>query len=759
MGFFSLISTAFAIYSAETTKNYRQLRTDEVSGIVAFESERVGKIIAEMERNAVDLALAGRQFFLSKERSAEQAVSLSVENFRSFRASVGGGIWFEPYALDLNEQRVCYYAFFDPALGEVRHSPEFISEEYDYHNQMWYKTIITGLGREYEAVWTPPYYDDVGIFGLMTTVGSGIYDSEGRLVGIATVDWEIQSMVDRLSSIKPTSGSFVLLASPKDDYIISGTLEGRSVLAGASLRNLSWFKDLRLTDGDTVGLGYITEGGTEYISFSRRFSNGWLFSVQIPVQEIFAEIETRNNQFIFIFASSFVSLLVLAAILLSRIINRPLRRLSAGVSELGSGNFDKNIEIRSKDELGDLASAFNKMMLDLKESIEQRTREQAEKERISAELNVAARLQASMLPCTFPAFPGRTEFDIYASMQPAKEVGGDFYDFFLIDDRTLAIVIADVSGKGVPAALFMVISKTLIRNTVLSGKQPEEVFQKVNKMLCENNEACMFVTAFLAYLDLPSGKLTFVNAGHNPPLRRVKDQFVWLKTKPNFVLAGREDTVYKQHEIILKQDDELFLYTDGITDSMNNKGALFGNSLLLKTANKGLDLPLNEFTLLIKQEIEKFSEGAEQADDITMLALRYNGLGLTIKAKLENEDTIQDFVNARIRDYPIKIQNQMKIIVDEIFSNISRYAYSSKSGAVTVRTSANSNFITLVFEDSGIPFNPLSAESPDITLSAEERELGGLGLFLVKKLTDSMVYKREGNKNILTVKKSLGKLL
>ena len=628
LGFFFLIVAAFAVYSKAVTANYRQLRTDEVSKTVAFESERVGKAIAEMERNAVDLALAGRQFYLAGGRPDRFGVSISVENFSAFTAAIGGGIWFEPYAIDADTRRVCYYAFFDPSAGGVRHDPDYESEAYDYHTQMWYTTVAAGLVEKYDTVWTAPYYDDVGTYSLMTTVGAGIYDDSGRFVGMSTVDWQIQSMVDRLSDIKPTRNSFVLLASPHDDYIISNTYRRGLGQTGSSLSVLPWYEELRYSDGagDYVGIGSFTEGGVEYISFSRQFDNGWLFSIQIPAREIFAEIEARNNQFMFIIAVSSIALFVLAAGLLSRLINRPIRRLTTSVAELGGGNLDKQIEIHSKDEIGILAAAFNKMTVDLKASIEQNARERAEKERIGAELDVATKIQASMLPSFFPPFPDRAEFDIYASMQPAKEVGGDFYDFFLLDEDTLSVVVADVSSKGVPAALFMVVAKTLIKNNALNGKSPKEVFETVNNLLCENNEACMFVTAFMGYLDIPGGRFTFVNAGHNPPLvKRAGGDYEWLRAKSGFVLAGMKDMFYRQSEIILRPGDELFLYTDGATEAMNMENQLFGDPRLLDTVNRFPGLSLKEFAVSIKNEIDRFADGAEQADDITMLVLRYSG--------------------------------------------------------------------------------------------------------------------------------------
>ena len=612
LGFFTLIAAAFAVYSVVTTANYKRLRTDEVSGIVAYESERVGKTIAEMERNAVDLALAGRQFFQSDERSVDLGISVSVENFSAFTAAVGGGVWFEPYALDGDTRRVCYYAFFDPSIGAVRHDPNFQTEEYDYHTQMWYTTIAAGLDGLYSTVWTEPYYDDTGTNALMTTVGAGIYDG-GRFIGMSTVDWEIQSMVDRLSAIKPTENSFVLLASPTDDCIISNTHAVSS--AGMSLDVIPW--DL---DAD-----FFVYNGTEYMSFSRLFGNGWLFSVQIPAREIFAEIETRNRQFTVIIAGSFVVLLTLAFWLLSRFITRPITVLEQKLGFIACGDLDTVIDVKTGDEIERLGNSINSMTLELKDYIANIQSITAEKERIGAELDVATKIQASMLPCIFPAFPQRAEFDIYASMEPAKEVGGDFYDFFLINEHTLAVVIADVSGKGVPAALFMVIAKTLIKNNAQIGKSPEEVFETVNNLLCENNEAGMFVTAILGYLDIASGVFTFVNAGHNPPLLRAGGTFDWRKAKPGFVLAGMEDTFYEQHTVTLNPGDELFLYTDGVTEAVNKEMELFTDLRLLETANRYFDLPLHEFCISIKREIDKFSNGAEQADDITMLVLRYKG--------------------------------------------------------------------------------------------------------------------------------------
>ncbi|MDR1247403.1 MAG: SpoIIE family protein phosphatase [Clostridiales Family XIII bacterium] len=249
-----------------------------------------------------------------------------------------------------------------------------------------------------------------------------------------------------------------------------------------------------------------------------------------------------------------------------------------------------------------------------------------EKERISAELDVATQIQSSMLPHIFPPFPHRKEVDIFGIMDPAREVGGDFYDFFLIDDKKLAVVIADVSGKGVPAALFMVIAKTLLSNYALMGKSPKDVFETINNTLCENNDAGLFVTCFMGYLDLATGEFVSVNAGHNPPLLKRGGAYEYYKTKHGLVLAGMENTAYTESRIVLAPNDVLYLYTDGITEADNISKEFYGEGRLLETINKNKSMNIAELCAGIRQDVAIFAKGAGQADDITMLAIQFNGI-------------------------------------------------------------------------------------------------------------------------------------
>ena len=255
--------------------------------------------------------------------------------------------------------------------------------------------------------------------------------------------------------------------------------------------------------------------------------------------------------------------------------------------------------------------------------LQQQEADSREKERIGAELHVATQIQADMLPRIFPAFPERPEFDIYASMTPAKEVGGDFYDFFLVDDDHLAIVIADVSGKGVPAALFMVIAKTLLKNAAQTGLPPKAILEKVNNQLCENNEAEMFVTVWLGIYEISTGKLTAANAGHEyPAIRRANGNFELLRDTHGFVLAGMENVRYREYTLELSAGDTLFVYTDGVTEATDAANTLYGTDRMLEALNRGQDRTPEELLRAVKRDIDLFVGGAPQFDDITMLAIQ-----------------------------------------------------------------------------------------------------------------------------------------
>ena len=284
-----------------------------------------------------------------------------------------------------------------------------------------------------------------------------------------------------------------------------------------------------------------------------------------------------------------------------------------------------NDSLRTGDEIEVLAESFATLSKRTVEYIQQITAITAEKERIGAELELATKIQADMLPNIYPAFPERSEFDIYATMTPAKEVGGDFYDFFLIDDDHLGMVMADVSGKGVPAALFMMMSKILVNNYALMGGSPAKVLEQVNNQICKNNEEEMFVTVWFGVLEISTGKVTAANAGHEYPiLKKAGGEFELFKDKHGFVIGGMDGMRYKDYEFTLEKGGTLFLYTDGVAEATNAQNELFGTDRMIEALNKNADASPTDLLNNMKQAVDEFVGEAPQFDDLTMLGVKLN---------------------------------------------------------------------------------------------------------------------------------------
>ena len=330
--------------------------------------------------------------------------------------------------------------------------------------------------------------------------------------------------------------------------------------------------------------------------------------------------------------------IILYIFFVRKMVTKPVGKLTAFTQEITkTGTFEnQHIDIKTGDEIESLSQSFNFMLAELENYIANLSKVTAEKERIGAELDIAKHIQASMLPCIFPAFPERKEFDIYATMEPAKEVGGDFYDFFMVDDTHLAIVMADVSGKGVPAALFMVIGKTLIKDHTTPGRDLGKVFTEVNQLLCESNSEELFITAFEGVLDLVTGEFVYVNAGHEMPfICKAGGDFEPYKIRAGFVLAGMEGMKYRAGSTRLEPGDKIFQYTDGVTEATNLKNELYGMNRLGAILNKVKGGTPNDILPAIKKDIDEFVGDADQFDDITMLCLEY-------KARMEtNEEDAQ----------------------------------------------------------------------------------------------------------------------
>lgn len=534
---------------------------------------------------------------------------------------------------------------------------------------------------------------------------------------------------------------------------------------------------------------YIYETGSRSDNYFYSHSDfGYNTSAIVPVENSAGEIvaivgvelamktlEAARTEYVIyvILLGALLTAIVITAFLvyLRRAVIRPIQLVTEEADAFVHNETEVSerlLQISTGDEIEQMAGSVRQMEIDINRYISELTAVTAERERIGAELNIAAKIQTDMLPSIFPPFPEREEFDLYASMTPAKEVGGDFYDFFMIDEDRLAMVIADVSGKGVPAALFMVISKTLLKNYAQSGLSAREVLETVNDKLCENNHADMFVTAWIGILRISTGEMDCANAGHEyPVIRRGNGEYGLLKDKHGFVLAGMENIRQHGYEICLEPGDSLFLYTDGVPEAMGPGEELFGTARMLEALNMAAEESPRETLAVVKKEIEQFTEDCPQFDDITMMCFHYKGAedsaekdiraSITLPAADESIPRVTELAEEKMQaaGIPRKVQMQMDIAIDELFSNIAHYAYPQETGEATVDIDIDGErrVVELTFRDQGIPYDPLAKTDPDVTSPAEDREAGGVGIFIVKQSMDEMFYEYRDGQNILRIRK------
>ena len=515
---------------------------------------------------------------------------------------------------------------------------------YDFFSSSWYE----GAKEYREAFYTSAYQDGYGR-GLTISCVSPVIDSKNNFRGAIGIDILIKDMNESMVSdgifdparaILFDEDGFIIASKDTDDES-SGTLSIYDSGETTALRDIA---DIILSGEDGIT---VTPDGELYVAYAYIPLTEWIMCVTSPVANIVApaekieesiigstqEIEEDVVEKITIVVENGLIILAVIILLITYFIGRttkkittPLTILEKDVLEISKGNLNIRTSVDTADEVGSLAIAFNSMTESLQKYIVDLKEATAKEERIASELHVATKIQADMLPSDFPAFPDRKDFDLYATMDPAKEVGGDFYDFFLVDENHLALVMADVSGKGVPAALFMAISKALIKSRTLMGGSPGEILTDVNNQLAESNKEDMFVTVWLGVLNLKNGLLVSANAGHEYPIIKTKDGFFEIdKKKHQMVLGGLEGIKYKNFENQINPGDIIYLYTDGVPEATNAEESQYGMERLVTFLNYTNTQSMKDMLLKVREDIDSFVDGAEQFDDITMLGLVYNG--------------------------------------------------------------------------------------------------------------------------------------
>jgi sigma-B regulation protein RsbU (phosphoserine phosphatase) len=523
---------------------------------------------------------------------------------------------------------------------------------YDPRKRDWYRSAVSnGV-----ATWTPPYVS-ASMTRLIVSCAKSFYSPDGRLLGVVEVDITPKTINENIINTRVGRSGYAFLidgsgnevASPASgltDVVTDKDYRPKNLLAASE----GEMKKIvgRMIQKET-GVGRCFIGKTDmYVAFAPIPTTGWSIGVVMPVSDIVAPAESvagalsRETQMasgridesirsnLRLLALSFavaLGVVVLVAMRMARRITKPIMELSAGAAKIGSGDLEHRLTVRTGDEIERLAEDFNRMAANLQSYIANLRETTAAKQRIESELQIAHKIQTSILPRFFPPFPDRKEFDLHASMEPAREVGGDFFDFFMIDADRLCLVVGDVSDKGIPASLFMAVTKTLIKTEAQqAGLNAADVLTRVNNQLCQENEMLMFVTVFCAIVNVRTGEMEFSNGGHNPPvLCRGGGSPAFMKPGKGVALAVMENAKFALGREKLSPGDVLFLYTDGINEAMNPAHEQFSYDRLLKGFDENKTLGMKDLILRVGDRVKTFAAGAPQSDDITMVSLRFFG--------------------------------------------------------------------------------------------------------------------------------------
>ena len=518
------------------------------------------------------------------------------------------------------------------------------------HERDWYNGAIAAGGLYFTDIVSDVFTGQYCVMCAMPVYANG------ALVAVAGADLFLDNMEAYVNS-SDQLGQFTCIVNSNGHVVFSPRTEGIfQVRGGAEAEDLraqgnaelASFIDKALTANTEVTL-VEADGATWYMTGAPIGTVGWtvvsLVDKEVsdqPAAMLTAQYDEISARAVSAFEGGIASartwitvvllivtvLALTGALTVAKRIVKPLETMTKRVVSLGGENLQFMMEdtYRTGDEIEALAESFATLSARTLQYVEQVRRVTAEKERIGAELSLATQIQASMLPHIFPAFPERKEFDIYASMDPAKEVGGDFYDYFLIDDDHLGLVIADVSGKGVPAALFMMASKIILQSVAMMGHSPAEILRRTNDAICSNNEAQMFVTVWMGILELSTGKLTAANAGHEfPAIRRPNGAFELFKDRHGFVIGGMEGVRYKEYELQLEPGSKLFVYTDGVAEATSAEQELFGTERMIDALNTDPEASPQQILKNVRDGVDGFVKEAEQFDDLTMLCVEYKG--------------------------------------------------------------------------------------------------------------------------------------
>ena len=657
-------------------------------------------------------------------------------------------------------------------LGDEKHRFRYLEE-----NENWECTVETDAG-----YWCMPYYDSLTNSEVVVSYSVPVHDASGKIYAVLCADVGLGWVKRMVEESKPYPYSTVTVLSRDSQYVChpdEALVQSMNAVKQAQMIHDDGYLQLtqRMLKGekgiDTLehALEYLNtkesaDGNTKAIVFYAPVNGvNWSVCFTIPEEKI---MERPNHLRVMMITVLLLVIALLAAVLhgiLKRQL-RPLRELGASVLKVAEGNFHVQLpEIKTEDEVRSLRDSFEQMQMSLSEYMKKLKTTTALKASMESELRIASDIQMSMIPKKFPAYPERDDIDVYGLLTPAKEVGGDLFDFYIRNEK-LFFCIGDVTGKGVPASLLMAVTRSQFRTISTHEAMPDRIVTAINEVVADNNESNMFVTLFVGVLDLPTGRLRYCNAGHEAPLLMGRNVGK-LPCNPNVPIGVQQNWRYRMQEACIDPNTTIFLYTDGLTEAENAQLQLMGEDRVIAVANATLGQREPE-TVIRKMEtaVNDFVGTACQSDDLTMLAIQYTRkrlansyqLSLTLDNDVRQVPELNEFVDevCEAMQFDMSTTMQMNLAIEEAVVNVMNYAYpQGVNGEVNIEAVANNERLKFVIRDHGVPFDPTAKDDADTSLTAEERPIGGLGIFLVKELMDSVNYEYIDGCNVLTLRKTL----
>ena len=677
-------------------------------------------------------------------------------------------IAFEPYYFKKYGR---YFSAYSKHDGDSIRTIQGGSDMYQYFFADWY-LMPTLLDK---PCWTEPYMDldmTTNTSEMVTSYCQTIKDHQKNVIGVINTSLSLNWLSQTISVVKPYPHSYSIMIGRGGTYFVHPDSTKIS-------RETIFTHTLERPDTAVTSLGYAMQRGEEgmkrmilngeecYVFYKPLGQTGCSMAIVCPDSDIFGGFDRLRRTVMTIVIVGLLLMLYFFIRIITRELS-PLRRLAFEAETIASGQFDAQLpDFRRTDEIGQLSQSFGNMQQSLVKFIEELKDTTAQKVSIERDLHVASSIQMGMLPKKFPTYPDRDDVQLYASLTPAKEVGGDLFDFYFRDEK-LFFCIGDVSGKGVPASLFMAVTRSIFRTVSAHESMPDRIMTTMNKTIVDMNTSNMFVTLFVGVLDLPTGRMYYCNAGHDAPLL-IGSGVGMLPCDNNIPVGFRPSWKYTLQEAQIFTGTTIFLYTDGLTEAMDATKAQFRMERVNDVAARALALQQHEPKLLISQMTEavhQFVGDAEQSDDLTMMAIQYikQQRDVLMRKSIVLPNDIQEVprLNAFVAEVCEAVGlsqpdiMKMKVAMEEAVVNVMNYAYPPDThGDVTIEAASNDVRLKFTIIDSGKPFDPTVKAEVDTTLSAKERPIGGLGIHIVRQFMDSINYERVGDLNVLTLRKKL----